>query len=62
MFELEQRIKEFTHIEDKYGYVTVKQTFLCKDYEDLQDVLSVLVGYSKGPLEFEIRRIKEEGE
>ena len=59
-FELEQKITEFTHIKDEYGNVTVKQSFNCKNYDDLQTIFLTLVDFSNGPLEFTVRKIEEE--
>ncbi len=59
-FELEQKITEFTHIKEEYGSVTVKQTFHCKNYDDLQNIFLTLVDFSNGPLEFTVKKIEEE--
>lgn len=61
-FRLTETIKEFAHIEDKYGYVEVKKPYECSTYDDLQNIFLTLVDFSSGKLTFEVEKIEEEGD
>lgn len=58
-FRLTETIKEFTHIEDKYGYVEVKKPYECSTYDDLQNIFLTLVDYSTDKLRLEVDKIEE---
>ncbi len=58
-FKLTETIKEFTHIEEKYGYVEVKKDYVCNTYDDLQNIFLTLVDFSTKPLSFVVEKIEE---
>lgn len=58
-FRLTETIKEYTHIEDKYGYVEVKKPYECSTYDDLQNIFLTLVDYSTDKLRLEVEKIEE---
>jgi len=59
-FELTQMIGGYTEVGDKYEHVTVKQSFSCKTYDDLQSLFLTLVDFGEGTLNFSIKKIEEE--
>lgn len=61
-FKLEQKIGGYTLVNDKYESVTVKQTFQCKNYDDLQNLFLTLVDFGEGTLDFSVKKIEEEDE
>lgn len=58
-FKLTEKIKEFVHIEEKYGYVEVKKVYECNTYDDLQNIFLTLVDFSTDKLNFEVEKIEE---
>lgn len=58
-FKLTEIIKEFVHIEEKYGYVEVRKTYECGNYDDLQNLILTLVDFGTGTLKFEVEKIEE---
>ncbi len=58
-FKLTEKIKEFVHIEEKYGYVEVKKVYECNTYDDLQNIFLTLVDFSTDKLSFEVEKIEE---
>lgn len=58
-FKLTETIKEFTHIEEKYGYVEVKKDYECNTYDDLQNIFLTLVDFSTKTLCFVVEKIEE---
>ena len=61
-FELTQKIGGYTEVNDKYEHVTVKQTFTCNTYDDLQNLFLTLVDFSSGTLDFSVKKIEEEAD
>lgn len=61
-FVLTEIIKDFTHIEEKYGYVEVKKVYECNTYDDLQNIFLTLVDFSTKKLSFEVEKIEEVAE
>ena len=61
-FELTQKIGGYTEVNDKYERVTVKQTFTCNTYDDLQNLFLTLVDFSSGTLDFSVKKIEEEAD
>lgn len=55
-FTLTEFIKEFVHIEEKYGYVEVKKEYVVYNYDDLQNLILTLVDFSKNTLRVEITK------
>lgn len=55
-FTLTEVIKDFTHIDDKYGYVEIKKVYECNNYDDLQNLFLTLVDFSTDTLKFEIKK------
>ena len=55
-FKLTEIIKEFAHIEEKYGYIEVKKVYECENYDDLQNLFLTLVDFSTGPLTFTVEK------
>lgn len=58
-FVLTETIKDFTHIEEKYGYVEVKKVYECNTYDDLQNIFLTLVDFSTKKLNFEVEKVEE---
>ena len=58
-FVLTEIIKDFTHIEEKYGYVEVKKVYECNTYDDLQNIFLTLVDFSTKKLNFEVEKVEE---
>lgn len=58
-FVFTEIIKDFTHIEDKYGYVEVKKVYECNTYDDLQNIFLTLVDFSTKKLNFEVEKVEE---
>lgn len=61
-FILTEIIKEFTHIEEEYGYVEIKKNYECNTYDDLQNLFLTLVDFSTKKLSFEVEKIEEVSE
>lgn len=61
-FTLTEIIRNYTSIENKYGYVDIKKVYECSNYDDLQNLFLTLVDFSTEPLRFEIKKevIEEE--
>lgn len=55
-FTLTEIIKEFTHIEDKYGTVEVKKEYVVYNYDDLQNLILTLVDFGPDTMQFEIKK------
>lgn len=57
-FTMTEIIRNYTSIQDKYGYVDIKKVYECNNYDELQNLFLTLVDFSKEPLHLEI--VKEE--
>lgn len=58
-FVFTEIIKDFAHIEEKYGYVEVKKVYECNSYDDLQNIFLTLVDFSTKKLNFEVEKVEE---
>ena len=60
-FRVTQSVENYTHVDEEYKKVEVKQDFECNTFDELQDLILTLVDYSaKNTVRFEV--FKEEVE
>jgi hypothetical protein len=56
-FKMTQFVKEYVQkTEEEWGYVEVKQKFICPTYDDLQNLILTLVDCSSRSVKFEIEK------
>ena len=55
-FTLTEIIKDFTHIEDKYGYVEIEKKYEVDNWDDIQNLFLTLLDFSTDELHIKVKK------